>query len=52
MKIIQAGILDHAHDLDGHKPELEMFVTERVKWISEFEGLRQYAAMPTPKPST
>lgn len=47
-RILQPGILDNNDDLDHIKPELEMFVKDRVKWIPTFQELTQHEAMPSP----
>lgn len=48
-RILQPGILDDNSDLGNLKPELEMFVKDRVKWIPAFDGLAQHDAMPGPR---
>lgn len=48
-RILQPGVLDNIGDLDSLQPELEMFVKDRVKWITPFKGLAQHEAMPAPK---
>ncbi|PNP54022.1 hypothetical protein THARTR1_05229 [Trichoderma harzianum] len=48
MRIIQAGIIDDKSALDNLRPALEMFIEDRVKWISAVEGLAQHEGMPPP----
>lgn len=48
MRIIQPGILDDKGELDNLRPALEMFIEDRVKWISAVEGLAQHEGMPPP----
>ncbi|KAJ4860691.1 glutathione-dependent formaldehyde-activating enzyme domain-containing protein [Trichoderma breve] len=48
MRIIQPGILDDKSALDNLRPALEMFIEDRVKWISAVEGLAQHEGMPPP----
>ena len=45
-RIVQAGVLNDIEDLNSIKPELEMFVAERLEWIPPLEGLAQHEGMP------
>ncbi|KAH8909418.1 hypothetical protein BR93DRAFT_965526 [Coniochaeta sp. PMI_546] len=51
-KIVQGGVLDKPVDLDANRPQLEMFVEDRIKWAPSLdkEGADQFKGMPPSPP--
>ena len=49
-RIIQAGVLNDTSVLGALRPDLEMFVKDRVPWVPAIEGAAQYEGMPPPPP--
>ncbi|TRM63514.1 Mss4-like protein [Schizophyllum amplum] len=45
MKVVKAGTLDAVDALDLAKPETELFVTRRTKWVQEVQGVAQKEQM-------
>ncbi|KAL6901141.1 Mss4-like protein [Trichoderma evansii] len=46
MRIIQPGILDDKSVLDNLRPDLEMFIEDRVEWIFAIKDTAQHEGMP------
>lgn len=47
MRIIKAGILDDVSVINGIVPGAELFVPERIKWVSGLPDAKQVDAMPS-----
>lgn len=45
MRIIQAGVLDDASVASETKLELEMFIENRVGWLTALQGVGQFQGM-------
>jgi len=45
-KVIKVGVMDDAKAIDAAKPALELYVPERVSWVSPISGADQKKDMP------
>lgn len=43
--IVRAGIFDDMELLNEHKPQAELYVGGRAKWVCSIEGAGQFPAM-------
>jgi len=48
MRVIKAGILDDVNVINNIKPGAELYVPERIQWVSALEGAGQLDGMPPP----
>jgi len=46
-KVIKVGVMDDVNALNSAKPGLELYVPERVSWVSGISGAEQKKDMPS-----